>query len=158
MDLNTDFVWISRRLEFHEGCVLTPYRCPAGKLTIGVGRNLEDNPLNEKERRALGDYEHGITHNGAMMLLRNDVERCLKDLKTLECWRSLSIERRYALLDMCFQLGFRGLCKFERMLKALEEKNYHLASIHCLDSKYAKDTPARAKRIANTIKNGLWLR
>jgi len=26
----------------HEGLKLKPYHCPAGKLTIGVGRNLED--------------------------------------------------------------------------------------------------------------------
>lgn len=158
MDLEKDFVWISKRLEFHEGCVLKPYICPAGKKTIGVGRNLEDNPLNEKEKRALGDYEKGITHNGAMMLLKNDVARCLKDLKTLECWHKLTLERKYALLDMCFQLGFKGLCGFKKMLSALNEKNYVLASHHCLDSKYAKDTPSRAKRIADTIKNGLWLR
>ena len=81
MDLDRDFVWVSKRLVEHEGCVLKPYTCPAGKLTIGVGRNIEDNPLTEQEKRALGDYMHGITKNGAMLLLRNDVAKCLKELK-----------------------------------------------------------------------------
>lgn len=33
----------------HEGLRLKPYRCPAGKLTIGIGRNLEDKGITEKE-------------------------------------------------------------------------------------------------------------
>lgn len=158
MDLEKDFVWIARRLEFHEGCVLKPYRCPAGKLTLGIGRNLEDNPLSEKEKKALGDYERGITHNGALMLLKNDVEKCLKNLKTLSCWKKQTIERKYAMLDMCFQLGFNGLLSFKKMLQALDEKNYPLAYAHCLDSKYARQTPERAKRIARIYKEGLWMR
>ena len=42
------------RLIAHEGMKLMPYRCTAGKLTIGVGRNLEDNPPTPEEARALG--------------------------------------------------------------------------------------------------------
>ena len=32
-----------------EGLRLKPYRCSAGKLTIGYGRNLEDVGIDEKE-------------------------------------------------------------------------------------------------------------
>ncbi len=31
---------IKEQLVRHEGLRLRPYRCPAGKLTIGYGRNL----------------------------------------------------------------------------------------------------------------------
>lgn len=31
---------ITAQLIRHEGLRLTPYRCPVGRLTIGVGRNL----------------------------------------------------------------------------------------------------------------------
>ena len=30
------------QLKRHEGVRLKPYRCPAGRLTLGVGRNLDD--------------------------------------------------------------------------------------------------------------------
>ena len=46
-------VWVNRLIE-QEGIKLMPYRCPRGKLTIGVGRNLDDNPLNREEIKALG--------------------------------------------------------------------------------------------------------
>ena len=53
---------ITDQLIRHEGLRLTPYRCPAGRLTIGVGRNLE---------------EKGISEQEAMVLLENDNKACL---------------------------------------------------------------------------------
>ena len=140
------------RLIAHEGMKLMPYRCTAGKLTIGVGRNLEDNPPTPEEARALGDYMHGITENAAKMLLRNDIARCFEALKRIvEGFEELDEERQYALLDMCFQMGVRGFRRFKRLLKAVEQRNFELAAFECLTSKYAQQTPKRAKRIAQRI-------
>ena len=145
-----------QRLVLHEGCVLKPYRCPAGYLTIGVGRNLETNPLTEEEKRVCGDYKHGITRNAAYYLLRHDIERVEKECKKkIAFYTLLDDERQYALFDMNFQLGLDGLFGFKKMLKAMGAGNFEEASEHCLDSKYARlDTPTRAKRIAETIRTG----
>lgn len=152
-DLNE---WCGRLIE-HEGMKLMPYRCTAGKLTIGVGRNLEDNPPTPEEARALGDYMHGITENAAKMLLRNDIARCFEALKRIvEGFEELDSERQYALLDMCFQMGVRGFRRFKRLLKAVEQRNFELAAFECLTSKYARQTPKRAKRIAQLLKTGVW--
>jgi lysozyme len=146
---------IIQRLVFHEGCVLKVYICPAGYPTIGVGRNLETNPLTNEELKVCGDYMHGITKNAAFYLLRNDIERVVKDCKKkISFWEQLDDERKYALLDMCFQLGLGGLLKFKNMLKAMGVGNFKEAAAQCLDSQYAKQTPSRAKRIAKTIECG----
>jgi len=153
IDMN---VCVNRLIE-HEGLRLKPYRCTQGKLTIGVGRNLDDNPLNFEEKRALGDYMHGITENGAKMLLRNDINRCVEELKNaIKGFDEFNGDRQYALIDMCFQLGGKGIKKFRIMRKALENKDFDKASDACLKSKYAKQVPIRAKRIAETIKTGVW--
>jgi lysozyme len=158
INVDKDFDWVARRLEFHEGLKLTPYRCPTGHLIIGVGHNIEAREFTEQELKALGDWKHGITKNGAYMLLKNDIRICLKDLATLDFYESLGLERQYALLDMCFQLGFRKLKNFQKMLSWLKNKEYKLSALECLDSKYAKQTPARAKRIAKLIETGIWTR
>ena len=146
-----------KRLIEHEGLCLKPYRCSMGKLTIGIGRNLEDNPLNFEEKKALGDYMHGITENGAKMLLRNDINRCVEELKnTIKGFDELEGDRQYALLDMCFQLGINGLKKFRIMRRAIENKDFNRAYEACLKSKYAKQVPLRAKRIAGAIRYGVW--
>lgn len=146
---------IVQRLVFHEGCVLQPYRCSEGFLTIGVGRNLETNPLTAEEKKVCGDYMHGITKNAAFYLLRNDISRVLKECeKRIIIWDKLDDERKYALLDMSFQLGIHGVLQFKKMLGAMGVGNWKEAAEQCLDSKYAKQTPTRAKRIARTIEIG----
>ena len=45
-------------LRLHEGEKLMPYKCTAGKLTIGVGRNLE---------------ARGISKDESDLMLRNDI-------------------------------------------------------------------------------------
>lgn len=153
-----DFDIIIKRLEFHESCVLKPYYCPTGHLTLGIGHNVEARPFTDEEKRAIGDWKKGITKNMAYMICRNDVNICLNQLKTLSFWNQLDLERQYALLDMCFQLGFNGLCGFKKMLEAMRWGKWQTAAEECLNSDYARQTPARAKRIARLIKEGIWLR
>ena len=51
---------LKQRVLRHEGLRLKVYTCPRGKLTIGIGRNLEEN---------------GITRAEAFYLLENDLKR-----------------------------------------------------------------------------------
>ncbi len=147
-----------QRLVFEEGLKLSPYRCSRGYLTIGVGRNLDTNPLTEVEKRVVGDVSSGITKNAALFLLRNDIERVEKQCsENISCWGMLDNERQFALFNMAFQMGYKGVLKFKNMLYALERKDYVTASKECLDSEYAKQTPARAQRVAHLIKTGKWV-
>lgn len=147
------------RLIFHEGLRLKPYICPAGKLTIGIGRNTEENPFTKEELARIGNWKNGITREQAYWLCQNDIERCIKELRNNLIWfEKLDAERKYALIDMCFQLGIIGLLKFKRTLGSIAVGNYELAAEQVLESKYAKQTPDRAKRISNLIKTGRWER
>lgn len=104
-----------QRLCLHEGIRLQPYRCPAGYLTIGVGRNLETNPLTAEEKKVCGDWQHGITKNAAFFLLRNDIKRVEAECaERIPFWKQLDDERQYALVDMAFNLGVSGLLKFKK--------------------------------------------
>ena len=144
-----------QRLVLHEGCRLQPYRCSEGYLTIGVGRNLETNPLTAEEKRVCGDYKSGITKNAAFFLLRNDIKRVKQECsEQIPFWDTLDDERQYALLDMAFNLGISGLLKFKKMLSYMGVGNYRQAAIECLASKYAKDVSQRAERIAKCIETG----
>ena len=137
--------------------MLKPYYCSAHKLTIGVGHNTEAREFTQEEKKAIGDWKKGITENAAMMILRNDINICLNDLKKLGFWYYLDEERKYALLDMCFQMGYQNLLKFKKMLECIRTKDYPEAARQCLDSNYAIQTPIRAKRIAVLIKSAKWI-
>ncbi len=148
--------WCERLIE-QEGMKLMPCYCGSKKWAIGVKRYLEFNPLTTDEKKALGDYKHGITVNGAKMLLRHDILQCYEVLKKkVKFYENLCPDRQYALLDLCFQLGIKGVKKFRGMLTSMEKENFEMAAFECLLSDYAREFPKRAKRIAQAIKSGVW--
>lgn len=129
------------RIIKHEGLMLKPYKCPAGKLTIGVGRNLED---------------RGITKEEALFLLQNDILACRKECYASFTWYGEMDEiRQGVILEMCFNLGISRLKGFKKMLKACELKNYTLASQEMLTSLWARQVGQRAKTLAKIMEKGV---
>ena len=63
--------------------------------------------------------------------------------------RSISDTAKEILCEMIFQMGFAGVSKFKNMIKALKNRDYKQASIEMLDSRWAKQTPNRAKELSN---------
>ena len=148
---------IQKRLLLHEGCVDHVYICPKDYKTIGIGRNLQTNPLTAKEKEVVKDLNK-ITVEQALFLLKNDIKRCMKDLiSNVSFFYQLDDERQYALLDMCFNMGIKRLLGFKRMLNAMLIGDYRGAAKECLMSKYAADVGKRAQRIARLIETGVWV-
>ena len=124
----------------HEGMRHKPYRCSAGKFTIGVGRNLDDN---------------GISDDEAMFMLRNDIARVGREVeRALDYFVTLTLNRQLVLLDMCFNLGVSRLLGFKRMLAALKAGDYDKATVEMLDSKWAKQVGTRATELAAMMRGG----
>lgn len=124
----------------HEGLRLKPYRCSAGKLTIGVGRNIE---------------EVGITEEEAMTLLANDINWVIGELdRRVPAFANLNEVRRRVLIDMGFNLGIGRLMKFRRMLAALEAENYARAAVEMMDSRWARQVGNRAARLKRMMETG----
>ena len=145
----------SERLSMHEGVRLQPYFCTKGKQTIGVGRNLDDNPITPEEEKVIGDWRHGITKEAAFFLLRHDINRVVAECeKHIPFWKKLDDERQYALMDMAFNMGIKRLLGFKNMMAFLGVGNYRQAAVECLASQYAKEVGRRAQRIAKTIETG----
>ena len=149
---------LAKDLIADEGLELNAYRCTAGYLTIGVGRNLDTNPLSANEERACGHDGRSapITHNQAMYLLDNDMLKVISKLDQMFVWwDDLDEVRQCAIANMAFQLGTAGLLRFKKALAAMERRDWNNAYSELLDSKWAKiDTPGRAHRIALRIWTG----
>ncbi len=135
-----DMQAMKRELRQDEGLRLKPYRCTAGRLTIGVGRNLDD---------------VGLTENEADYLLENDVGRAMADLdRALPWWRGLSEARQRALVNMCFNMGCSRLRGFKNMLGSLRAGDGIGAAREALASRWADQVGPRAVRIAEMIREG----
>lgn len=141
-------------LKKHEGLRNYPYKCSAGKWTIGYGRNFEDNPLSPQEVQELL-VDRGISTTFAEKLLRNDIESVTRTLEDELPFFSLLCEaRRNVLIDMCFNMGWPRLSGFKRTLKAVEVGDFNRAAVEMLDSAWAKQVGQRALTLATMMKEG----
>ena len=127
-------------LVLHEGLRLHPYKCTAGKLTIGVGRNLDDS---------------GISQDEAMYLLERDIDRIEADLdRTWPWWREMTDARQQVLADMCFNLGLTRLMGFVNTIAAMKVGRYDAAADGMLASLWAQQVGQRAQQLAKMMREG----
>lgn len=130
---------IEEQLILHEGMKLKPYRCPAGKLTIGVGRNLEDKGLSKQE---------------ALFLLRRDIAEITNELRKYPWFETLDMVRQKVLIDMAFNLGINGLFSFKKMLSYLKAGDYEKAADEMVNSRWYGQVGDRSKRLVKMMRTG----
>lgn len=136
---------IEEILEREEGCILHAYQDHLGFWTIGIGTLID--------RRG-----GGISRRAALFMMHEELQRIEADLDAkVPWWRELSDGRRSVLMSMAYQLGIGGLMKFKRTLARIEAGDYDGAADAMMDSKWASQTPARAKRTATAMRNGEWV-
>ena len=131
------------KIIFEEGDRPRMYKCPAGKWTIGAGINLEAQDMPEEVRTLwLTMIVDNLIRDLNRRLYLHNYTKCLKNESAM-----------IVLVDMAYQLGLHGLFKFSKMLTALQAGYYNKAAEELLDSRYAKQTPERAKRNAAILRN-----
>jgi len=116
------------------------YKCPADKWTIGYGRNLEENGINEIE---------------AHYLLTNDAIQAHRDAASLvPNWLGLDDVRQNVVANMAFQLGRSRLAKFVKFLAAVDKGRYEDAAFEMVMSAWYDQTPNRAGRLKQEMLSG----
>lgn len=107
------------------------YEDHLGFATVGYGTKM---PISEAE---------------AELLLKRRLEIAVDALLEKKGFiAELSEQRQEVLYEMVYQLGVNGLLKFKKMFAAIEAGDFERASKEMLDSKWAKQTPNRAQRLA----------
>ena len=136
----------------HEGYRNKVYLDTLNKRTVGVGHLcVEDFWEDDKE------YEEKFL----MDILEADLQNAIKSAQDLinNCpsggKANISSDAEIIIIEMVFQLGKSGVSKFRNMWKALQQDppKYDVASIEMLDSRWAKQTPNRAKAMADQMKS-----
>jgi lysozyme len=125
------------QIKVDEGRRLKPYRCTAGKLSIGYGRNLDD---------------EGISQEEADFLLTNDIEKAEATARALfPSFDKLSDARKAVLLNMSYNMGQTVLATFKKFRKAVLEEQWDEAARQMLLSTWAAQVGARATRLAKQM-------
>lgn len=138
---------LAKELRTDEGSIPHAYQDHLGYWTIGIGRLID-----KRRGGQLSDDEINY-------LLNNDINKRYDELKIKLPWFvKLTDARQRALVNMAFQLGVNGLLGFKNSLASLEAAlvtgDYDLAADNFLKSKWAEQTPQRAKRVTDMIRKG----
>ena len=126
-------------LKKHEGLRLKPYKDTVGKLTIGIGRNLDDVGISEEE---------------AVILLGNDLDKVDEITSRIYWYQELTNNRKVVITSMIFNMGYKGFSQFKTMIACIERHDFEGASLAMLDSKWAKQVGKRAEELAEIMFKG----
>ncbi len=136
---------LTTQLNRDEGRRKSAYQDHLGYWTIGVGRLID-----ARKGGGLRDDEMDY-------LLRNDINDRIDALtRALPWFQDLDDARRGVLLNMAFQMGTAGLLGFVTTLGLVKAGKYKEASEQMLKSKWAGQTPERAKRLSEQMREGVW--
>lgn len=120
------------------------YRCRAGVLTIGYGRNIDE--------EAGGP---GVSEVESSFLLRNDLAISESHMKVVfNNWESMGQVRRNALINMRMNLGPGRFIGFRNMVAAIRRGSWGIAGMEARDSRWYYQVGSRAERIAKAIETG----
>ena len=126
-------------IKHHEGFVEHVYDDSLGIPTIGYGFAIKDLVLQE-------DLCDEILLRKLRILGRSVMGK-------FPFFDSLPSDCKDVLMEMCYQLGVTGVSKFKKALKAMEDGDWEKAADEMLDSKWAKQTPNRAKEMSDIIRS-----
>ena len=130
---------LKERIKRHEGFRLEPYEDSEGILTVGYGRNLRDVPFSKAEVELMFD---------------TDFRRAVHGAENFTFYDHLSPTRQGVVVEMIFQMGVGGVSKFLKFRSACMRHNWIEAAREMLDSKWAKQTPSRAKELSEIFERG----
>tara|TARA_Y100000310_G_C20031075_1_gene511822 strand:- start:42 stop:458 length:417 start_codon:yes stop_codon:yes gene_type:complete len=133
-----DIKALIERLKINEGFRSTVYKDHLGFDTIGYGFAIKDLVLSEEI---------------STLILTELVEKKLEYLKQRLDWFSdMPPEIQGVILEMTYQMGFSGFCKFKKTIAHMKDKHWKAAADEMLDSKWAKQTLNRANLLADIVR------
>lgn len=125
-------------LSVDEGLRLKPYRCTAGKLTIGYGRNLDD---------------VGVSEKIAEEMLKEDVETAKKTCQHIfgSLFGTWSENRQLGWINLAFNLGRTRLLKFKNTIRAAQIEDWFEVENGLRQSLWFKQVKGRGERVIGMI-------
>jgi len=122
----------------HEGFRSKCYSDTLGFDTIGYGFAIKDLVLDE---------------DICNIILQRKLESLIRSIEFKFKWYAdLPNAVKDVVIEMCYQLGVNGVSKFKKTIEHLKCEEWELAADEMLDSKWAVQTPNRAKALSDRIR------
>ena len=136
---------LKEEIKSHEGFVNKIYKDHLGFPTIFFGHLItpEDNYEEDKEYpKEMGEEVFEL-----------DFQKALTSTESLIGSRPVNHTAKEVLIEMVYQMGVGGVSKFKKMWSALDTEDYEEAGNQMLNSRWAKQTPARCGKLSGKMKS-----
>lgn len=150
---------LTAQLRRDEGVINTVYKDHLGYDTLGVGHLVDPRKGGFMPSYAASELKANGKVSDATIdrMLAEDIKSKDEELRRRAPWvNGLDSARYGCLLNMAFQMGVDGLLGFKNTLNMVKNGDYEGASKGMLNSLWARQTPARARRVAAQMKTGIW--
>ena len=135
----------------HEALRLHPYLCPSGYNTIGIGHNMDANPLPDDMQVYLNE-NNSITYDMTIALVNADIEIALKVChKLYHSFDYFSEGRQMALLDFVFNVGGTIAKRFFIANTCINLERWDEAAKEFVQSTWYNQTGKRSREIVAMI-------
>ena len=129
-----DFKALIERIGVNEGFRSKPYQCSEGVWTIGHGMTW-------------------ITEEESLNILSGRISQLHLQLSDdLDWYDDMPPEVQGVIIEMCYQMGFAGFCKFKKAIANMQDHNWKAASTEMLDSRWHIQTPQRSEQLADIVR------
>ena len=130
---------LKKRIKKNEGFSTKPYKDQLGFMTIGFGHLILPNEkylLKNKINKKLLDK-----------IFLQDFKKSLQNFDMFLKPFSSNTRDSELLIEMVFQIGIKGVLRFEKLLHFMRTKNKYLVCFEMMSSLWYKQTPNRVRRL-----------
>ena len=143
------------RIKLAEGFSSLPYRDINRYFSIGYGHLISTD--------ATLPYDQALVLSGgawntdqATAAIEPAIESSRLSLDRAFPWfRNLDSSRQESFTELCYNMGINRLSKFTHLLAAAQSAQWVVVAVELMDSLYARQVGARAKRIAIELGTGI---
>lgn len=136
---------IADDIKGYEGVIFEARDIGDGRITVGRGRNLTDNPLSKAELIELGIDPSTpqvagfkLTEAQVDQLFEMDMRKLIPKMNKISTFANAPRPVQKVLLDIGHHAGVSGLKGFKKMLAAVDAGDFETAALELMDSHLAK--------------------
>ena len=143
-----NLIKLQNELADDEGIKYELYLCSENHLTGGIGHLITEWDV-DYYGKPIG---YPVPNEQVNAWFEKDIDVTINDCKIIfEEFDSLPEEAQLVIANMCFQLGRPRLSKFKKFIAAVKEQDWERAADEMKDSRWYKQTTARAERLRSRI-------
>ena len=143
-----NLIKLQNELADDEGIKYELYLCSENHLPGGIGHLITEWDV-DYYGKPIG---YPVPNEQVNAWFEKDIDVTINDCKIIfEEFDSLPEEAQLVIANMCFQLGRPRLSKFKKFIAAVKEQDWERAADEMKDSRWYKQTTARAERLISRI-------